>query len=152
MNTPQQWLDKYTPFKGDVTTLSWEENIKLGILKWEGLKPDVLKEYDLHQHACIIKDYANNKVFEMNNCLLCEMSDVILMRKPLTTSSMCEHCPITAHRGSPCDESKDTLDEEDTPWEAATQDHNPEPMIKLLKETLAAVQASTIPLAEIEEW
>jgi len=101
------------------------------IKKWEGLRPENLKEHGLKQVMFKIIEVNNEREYfytDCNSCSLCQKYD----------ENDCLECPITLSRGYPCADEGDWIEgtneeeREPAPWYQWTSGGNPEPMLKCL--------------------
>lgn len=117
--------------------------LKHSIRKWEGLRPETLREYGVYYDrvmSCVFPDYINPEEFnshsgphlriDASSCALCAL-------KPVS----CEDCSIGSYLAS-IGEMKIPQNELNCvkQYREMTGNKNPEPMIELLNETLKWVE------------
>ena len=128
------WLEAHYPQHAEECTGSELEAVEHAILKFEGLRPEVLKEHGLYFEECCVKTHED------------EDSDDILLHYSATTCALCHRhrsgdgilecrkCILSEVRnGYACDDSTVAEDPGPSPYYAAMLG-DPEPMLKLLHE------------------
>lgn len=122
------WKDKFYPVPATSRTLSNDvKRLKHCILKWSGVKKDVLKDYSLkyEDHFILSDDDFEEMVFATDTCALCVKYDKYNMN---CTSIDRVPCPIIRATGSNCDSIYNI------------SNNDPQSMIDLLEKTLEFVK------------
>lgn len=118
-NGLKEWEKKYyTPARDSIGT-DWAA-ILHSIRKWEGLRPHILKQYELRQDGSFLVDEHTNADFVVgtSTCALCEK----YMPSPGSVP-VCSKCPIYKSEGVTCSRE----------YNKFVYHKNPEPMIDLLE-------------------
>ena len=134
MNALEQWKAKYYPTPAaDATPRNAAAH---SLMKWEGLRPAVLQEFDIKQYgSTLLGDDDDDDEFPLTSstCALCLN---FIDDESFTEDKQCAKCPLAIVRGGvPCTLS--TKHEYDSPWGEMVYRNNPEPMIVWLKQAVA---------------
>ena len=128
--TPEMWLRRYYQTPAD--KVPKKEAIRHSLRKWRGLR--VIEDYglDVSSGSLFSKD-TKELVLEVGSdtCALC------VHYFDGSKENMCQKCPLAKVRGGiPCDGLR--LGEHNHPFSLWGIKHDPEPMIKWLRQALAA--------------
>ena len=128
------WLEAHYPQHAEECTDSELEAVEHAILKFEGLKPEVLKEHGLYLENCHVmtqEDEDSDDIllhYSSTSCALCHR------HRDEDGHLKCNECILSELRnGYACDETTEAEDPEPSPYYAAMMG-DPEPMLKLLHE------------------
>lgn len=120
-----EWKDRYYPVPASSKTISNDiKRLEHSILKWSGVKKDVLKDYSLKydDHFITSDDDFEEMLLAAETCALCVKYGVTC------TSRDGIECPIVMATGSDCDSVY------------CVSGDDPQPMIDLLEKTLEFVK------------
>lgn len=126
--TPKDWLKKYYPVAAKDAAGSDAEAIKHALVKFPGLRPEVLKEYGITRDDIFLRVGHNKAFFSVtgSTCALCE--------RHYMTKRSCKNCPLS-WVGAECANAKG-----DDPYMVFCDTGDPEPMIQALRKALALVE------------
>ena len=123
MKTYEDWITKYYPKEAKL--VSRKDALEHSILKWSGLFPEILKEYNIKKtHDCsyITSDGLRFMSINAYSCALC------VHYWGASRDRLCKTCPLAIVRGNvPCDQAD--VGELEAPFETFVKHGNPEPML-----------------------
>ena len=137
----EKWKAKYYPVEAS-DKVSDLEALKEALLKYEGVRPEVLAEYRLYRHWRDIYDMAHVKVVENKACLWTKFAlngaTCSLCKKHMNMNmkygtgdfwiEACGKCPLNTL------ETNCNLDK--SPWRIMCDEGNVDPIIEKLKELI----------------
>jgi len=125
------WLNKYYPMPAERVTPKWPwiKAVKYSLLKWKGLRVDVLRKYNLTKDAVTLYDgESGTTVIEIayNTCHLC-----VRAGEDKDGRTQCSYCPFVKLFGKDC---YNCAKESDSLYYIWIDDNDPDPMIESLEE------------------
>jgi len=129
-NSAVAWLNKYYPVPAERVTPKWPwaKAAKYALLKWKGLRVNVLRKYNLTKDVTGLYDGESGiTVMEVvhSTCHLC-----VRAGEDKDGRTQCSDCPVVKRLGKDC---YSCTKESDSLYYIWLKDNNPEPMIKALE-------------------
>lgn len=128
------WVQEF--YSVDARQVAVPDSITHSLLKWTGLRAENLNKHGVypseHSNRRLIDDDCESYGFFLSseNCALCVH---FYDDEPEGYSHACKDCPLSKARGGVACTSP-LIAKDKSPWNAWTDDLNPEPMIFWLKE------------------
>jgi len=121
------WLNKYYPIPAERVTSKWAwlRAVKYSLLKWKGLRTDILDKYNLIENGAELLDgesFVKIVVIGERTCHLCVRAGAVFNK------NNCKRCPFVKILNNLCCEGATS------PYGVWIDSYNPEPMIKSLEE------------------
>lgn len=129
----KEWLATYYP--APASEVHHEQALAHSLRKWEGLRPEVLKEHGLRSNGYYLYGSGSDSSILMlgeSSCTLCAS-----FYNDHDRETPCAACPLAIARGGvPCDELMEG--EGSSPWGHFAKTQDPEYMIGWLRRALEA--------------
>lgn len=139
----KDWLAKYYPTPAKDVAKSDEAMLLHAELKWKGLKPDVLEQYDVLKSGSSLlhkEENGNTRAvlqISASTCALC----IVYYDEESPIDANCDGCPLNRQRGVPCDKQThyEQMTDKHSPYQIMLYANDPLPMLLLIKKALKAL-------------